>query len=265
MRFGAMNFPIRPVVDEIHALGSLGFDYLELAMDPPEAHYLLLMAQCDAIKAALARYRMGLICHLPTFIHTADLTASIREASQDELLQSLAAAKSLDAHKVVLHPSFVGGMGRNAPELAHRHANQTLAAAAREGHKLGCRICLENLFVRLTPFTKPDDFAAAFERWPDMRMTLDVGHAFIDGRGMDLIFEFIHRFADRIAHIHISDNCGQGDDHLAVGDGDIDFRALIHALKQIAYDDTMTLEVFTSDRNDLVRSRNFLQNLLALE
>jgi sugar phosphate isomerase/epimerase len=263
MRFGAMNYPIRSVVEEIHAIGSLEFDYLELAMDPPEAHYPLLMTQCDVIKAALERYNMGLICHLPTFIHTADLTRSIREASREELRHSLATAMDLGAHKVVLHPSFVGGMGRSAPDIARRHANETLAAIARDGQKLGCRICLENLFARLTLFTAPDDFDAAFQQWPHLQMTLDVGHAFIDGQGMDLILEFIRRFGDRIDHIHISDNYGQRDDHLPVGDGAIDFRSLVRALKQIDYDNTMTLEIFTSDRTDLVRSRQRLQTMIA--
>ena len=36
---------------------------------------------------------------------------------------------------------------------------------------------------------------------------------------------------------------------------------LIEALRQIPYDDTMTLEIFTPDRNDLVRSRNILQEM----
>lgn len=262
MRFGAMNFPIRPILDEIRAIGALGFDYLELAMDPPEAHYLLLLAQRDAIRRILDHYGMGLICHLPTFIHTADLTASIRDASREEVLNSLAAARDLGAHKVVLHPSFVGGMGRSAPELARRHAIEALDAAAREGEKLDCRICLENLFTRLTPFTTPDDFEAAFQRWPGLRMTLDVGHAFIDGRSMDLMFEFMRRFGDRIDHLHISDNGGRQDDHLAVGDGAIDFRALISGLKQLGYDETMTLEIFTPDRTDLVNSRHRLQEML---
>jgi sugar phosphate isomerase/epimerase len=263
MLFGAMNFPIRPVLDEIHAVGALGFDYLELAMDAPEAHYRRLDDQRDAIRAALERYHMTLICHLPTFIHTADLTASIREASREELLHSLATARRLGARKIVLHPSFVSGMGRNVPEIAHRHALQSLDAAARESQKLGCRLCLENLFSHLTPFTGPDDFAAAFERWPDLHMTLDVGHAFIDGRGMDLMLELIHRFGKRIHHVHISDNNGRRDDHLAVGAGGIDFRALIEALKTIDYDETMTLEIFTPDRADLVDSRAVLQHMIA--
>lgn len=265
MLFGAMNFPIRPVFDEIHAIGSLGLDYLELAMDNPEAHYIVLREQRDAIHQALDHYGMSLICHLPTFIHTADLTKSIREASLAELLNSLAVADELGARKVVLHPSFVGGMGRNVPELSRRYAIECLDAVARLAQKSDCRVCLENLFARLTPFTTPDAFEAIFERWPHLAMTLDVGHAFIDGRGMDLILEFLNRFGSRIDHIHISDNFGQRDEHLAVGDGAIDFKALVDALKQIDYDDTMTLEIFTADRTDLIRSRNALQNMLGTQ
>lgn len=36
MQFGAMNYPIRPVLEEIEVIGTLGFDYRELAMDAPE-------------------------------------------------------------------------------------------------------------------------------------------------------------------------------------------------------------------------------------
>jgi len=262
MLYGAMNFPIRPVLEEIHAIGSLGLDYLELAMDNPEAHYIVLRQQRDAIQQALDHYGMFLICHLPTFIHTADLTKSIREASLAELLNSLAVANELGARKVVLHPSFVGGMGRNVPELSRQYAIECLDTVARLEPKSDCRVCLENLFARLTPFNTPDDFEAVFERWPHLAMTLDVGHAFIDGRGMDRIFEFLQRFGNRIHHIHISDNFGQRDDHLAVGDGAINFKALIGALQQIHYDDTMTLEIFTADRTDLIRSRNALQKMM---
>jgi len=262
MLYGAMNFPIRPVLDEIHAIGSLGLDYLELAMDNPGAHYIVLREQRDAIHQTLDHYGMSLICHLPTFIHTADLTKSIREASLAELLNSITVANELGARKVVLHPSFVGGMGRNVPELSRRYALECLDAVVRMKQKNNCRVCLENLFARLTPFTTPDDFEAIYERWPHLAMTLDVGHAFIDGRGMDLIFEFLNRFGNRIDHIHISDNFGQRDDHLAVGDGAIDFKALIGALKQINYDETMTLEIFTADRTDLISSRDILQKMI---
>ncbi len=262
MHFGAMNFPIRPVLDEIHAIGALGFDYVELAMDPPEAHWERLRQQSHAIRKALDQHALGLVCHLPTFVHTADLTPSIRAASRDEVRRSLGLAAELGAPKVVLHPSFVGGLGRSVPEVVKRYTLESLDAAVRQADACGCRICLENLFDRLTPFSAIEDFAAAFQRWPQLEMTLDVGHAFLDGQGMERILAFIHAFGDRLGHVHISDNHGQRDDHLAVGGGAIDFTLLMKALQQMGYDGTMTLEIFTDDRTDLVRSRAALQTLI---
>ena len=34
MKYGAMNFPIKPFLKEIEEIGELGFDYVELTMDP---------------------------------------------------------------------------------------------------------------------------------------------------------------------------------------------------------------------------------------
>jgi len=35
MKYGAMNFPVKPVLEEIQKISDLGFDYVELALDPP--------------------------------------------------------------------------------------------------------------------------------------------------------------------------------------------------------------------------------------
>ena len=74
MQFGAMNFPVKPVLDEIDAFARLGFDYLELAMDPPMAHHSVLASTRAAIARALKANSLDLVCHLPTFLSTADLT-----------------------------------------------------------------------------------------------------------------------------------------------------------------------------------------------
>ncbi len=39
MRYGAMNFPVRPVLQELKEIAALGFDYVELDMDPPQSHH----------------------------------------------------------------------------------------------------------------------------------------------------------------------------------------------------------------------------------
>ena len=107
MLYGAMNFPVRPVLVELEVLSGLGFDYLELAMDPPQAHYRVIREKKVELLKALDRHTMRVVCHLPTFVSTADLTDRLRETSLVEVLDSLEIAAELKPLKVVLHPSTV--------------------------------------------------------------------------------------------------------------------------------------------------------------
>ena len=111
MQYGAMNFPVKPVLEELDKIAALGFDYMELSLDPPGAHYTTVREHKERLLESLKAYNMGLVCHMPTFVSTADLTESLRKASIDEILFSLETAADLKAMKVVLHPSSVNGMG----------------------------------------------------------------------------------------------------------------------------------------------------------
>jgi sugar phosphate isomerase/epimerase len=250
------------VIEEIETFGELGFDYLELAMDPPEAHHLQLRAARATIRKALDKYRMGLVCHLPTFIHTADLTPGIRRASQEELRASIAVAAHLGARRAVLHPSCIGGMGRHAPGLAAGYARQSLDAAVAWAARANIDLCLENLFPPLTPFGTLEDWDQVFARYPALGLTLDIGHAHIASGGMAGVLVLIARFESRLRHLHVSDNRGRHDDHLPIGDGRIDFAAVAEALHRVGYRGGITLEIFTDDRRDLLRSRERLAAIL---
>ena len=263
MHFGAMNYPIRPVLDEIEVFGAMGFDYLELAMDPPEAHHEILGAQSDAIRERLAVYDMGLVCHLPTFLSTADLTASIRRASRREIRDSIGMAARLGARRVVLHPSIMSGMGCHVPALFNGYARESLDEAVECAAQVRIDLCLENLFPQLTPFGAMEDWEGCFERHPQLGFTLDVGHAHIGPDGMAQVLDFIQRFHFRLRHLHVSDNRGRRDDHLPVGEGRIDYPAVAAALKRIDYQGDITLEIFSENRDDLIRSRSRLANLFA--
>ena len=63
---------------------------------------------------------------------------------------------------------------------------------------------------------------------------------------MNGIKDYIFTFKDNLEHIHMHDNHGEGDEHLPLGAGDINFERIVKWLKQINYDKTITFEVFTS-------------------
>lgn len=261
MRYGAMNFPVKATLEEIEVYAGLGFDYLELAMDPPKAHHTQIRSEMAAIRAALDRHEMGLVCHLPTFLSTADLTESLRNASTEELLASLALAAELGAEKAVLHPSYLNGLSPHVPELWQAYALESLTWVTEAAKACGVRLCLENLFPRISPFSTPEAFREVFDRFPDLWMTLDLGHAHIGEEGMARILGFIQAVPDRIHHLHVSDNRGKRDDHLPLGQGSIDFAAAADALQAAGYDGTITLEIFDPERNALVRAREYLNGL----
>lgn len=261
MQFGAMNFPVTPLLEEIDAFARLGFDYLELTMDPPMAHHRILSTMSADIVRALNANDMGLICHLPTFLTTADLTDRLRQASLAEMQDSLNIAAKLGAAKVVLHPSMASGMGAHVLQTVKTYAFDFLAGMVTAAGQLGITICLENMFPRNRLGVEPDDFEEIFTQFPALQLTLDTGHANIDDRRGRRLKGLVDRFGDRIGHLHVSDNSGRLDDHLAVGQGTVKFEGLVKRLKARGYDDTITLEVFDPDRRLLVESRERIKAL----
>ena len=263
MKYGAMNFPIRPVLKEIEVISGLGFDYLELTMDSPNAHYTMIQQQKEVILRALDRCRMGIICHLPTFVSTADLTDSLREASLNEVLKSLQVAAGLQPQKVVLHPSHIGGLSVFVMDKARQYALNSLETIVEKADQLGVCLCIENMFPRSNSLVDPGDFVEVFDRFPALKLALDTGHANIGGKGSKKILDFVEMFDDRIGHVHASDNFGKEDNHIPIGTGTIDFPKIIKALRRIGYNETLTLEVFSRDRDYLRISREKIAAMVA--
>ncbi len=261
MLYGAMNFPVSPLLTEIETFAQMGFDYLELAMDPPMAHYSTLSRNMDVIKQRLKDNGFGLLCHLPTFVLTADLTENIRHSSVDEMLRSLEVAAELGAKKVVLHPSIVFGMGPFVLDTVKSYFFEFLAEMVAAANWLKLTVCLENMMPRNLLGVEPADFEEIFEIHPSLQMTLDTGHANIGAPGGSRLLELVERFGNRLGHIHISDNLGRRDEHLAVGQGTVDFSTLITRLVELGYDDTITLEIFDQNRRMLTESREKIKRL----
>jgi len=221
----------------------------------------MLTSSRAAINRALKVNGLGLICHLPTFLTTADLTESLRRASVAEMHRSLDVAADMGAKKVVLHPSMAVGMGAFILDTVKGYAFDFLSEMVDAAHSLDVIICLENMFPRNRMGVEPDDFEEIFKAFPSLKLTLDTGHANIDDRRGRRLKGLVSRFGQRIGHLHFSDNKGKLDDHLAVGQGTVNFAELVRRLKGAGYDDTVTLEIFDENRRMLVVSRERIEAL----
>lgn len=88
---------------------------------------------------------------------------------------------------------------------------------------------------------------------------LDVAHASFPQSDPPL--SFIDRFYEKLAHVHLSDNLGQRDDHLPLGAGRVNYKTPVRELKKRNYSGTITLEIFCKDRDYLLMSKRKLEEL----
>jgi fructoselysine 3-epimerase len=77
---------------------------------------------------------------------------------------------------------------------------------------------------------------------PNLGVNLDLGHSKLAGESLT---EVIHRFNGRIWNVHIEDIQGLKHYHLIPGEGDLDFKEIIEALKDINYSRFLTVELYT--------------------
>jgi sugar phosphate isomerase/epimerase len=260
MKYGAMNFPIKPLLREIEEIGEMGFDYLELTMDPPEAIPQKILAQKRSIRELLHRYKLGIIGHLPTFVWTSDLYESLRKASLRENFDALEAGAELGIEKVVLHPGYITGLGKFLLDKAKKHGMESIEAILKKSIHLGMTVCIENMFPQAQFLSQPHEFQSIFESFPEIRLTLDIGHANLGG-GKNKSSELIQYYGYRISHVHANDNFGKEDNHLPIGAGIIDFEKILRELKETQYDETITLEVFSKDRDYLKISKEKIKKI----
>ena len=85
------------------------------------------------------------------------------------------------------------------------------------------------------------DFEKLFNYYPEnspVQMNIDTGHAHIHG----MLEPLAEDFASRWAYTHINDNFGLHDDHVAPGDGTLDFGLVARASKEAGYTGPLMME-----------------------
>lgn len=254
MQIGAMNNPMLDVVEEIETYARLGLDFIDLTLEPQAAYSGTL--PIDDVKTALDRTGLGIIGHTAFYLPIASPIPEIRECAIAELERDMLIFARLGAKKVNVHPFS------HAPLHETRWVRETnISAFSRllaHAQGLGLKFMLEN-----TPpiFNTPRDLSIVFSALPEMGFHLDVGHANLETEH-NLTVELASLFADRLEHVHFSDNNGGDLDlHLPLGVGKIDWKWVVHILKRVGYDGTITLEVFAEDREYLMISRDKLIKL----
>jgi sugar phosphate isomerase/epimerase len=138
---------------------------------------------------------------------------------------------------MVLHPGYDKWRYGSAQGIWLKHSLDSWREVVARAAEIGCVIAVENIFEE-----EPATLRALLEgiNSPYLRHCFDVGHWNLFGRvGMA---EWFAELGEFIAETHIHDNGGEGDDHAAMGDGNIDFELFFSLMKEYAPGACWTIE-----------------------
>ena len=94
-------------------------------------------------------------------------------------------------------------------------------------------------------------------------MTLDTGHARVDGMDAAEIAEFLDEHGERVSHVHVNDSRQAADEHVPTGSGNLDFETALAPLRE-GWTGTVSAEVFTFDFDYIELSKEKLDGYLSV-
>jgi sugar phosphate isomerase/epimerase len=175
-----------------------------------------------------------------------------------EAMREIRAARKLGIGLVNFHANLNGMFYGEKRKILLDNMVKSLREIVRYAEKRKVHVMLENVPLS-NGIHDLVEFKYIIDNVASLFVHLDIPHAFTSG-GMKSVIDYINTFRGKIIHIHWHDNHGTTDEHLPIGEGLIDHGKAVRALKDIDYDRTITLEVFTNS-NDAKSSTNRLRTI----
>jgi len=232
-----MNDPRLNPCDEARWAASNGFAFLDLTVEGPHAD--LDHLDVPELQTILNDTGLGLVGHTAWYLPFASPVARVRQAAVESVVDTFETFATLGAKWVNVHITSTPALFTHQDRL--RWNGESFAQLAERAAPYGLGVMVEH---------PPDadlrvlDIRRILKADARLGFHLDVGHAFVGG---DRLEGLLKSLKSRMVHVHLSDNRLRRDDHMPLGAGRIGWPRVIQLIQKTGYDDTITLEVFSTD------------------
>lgn len=250
MQIGFPTHPRKDVIDEIRWIGENGFAFAELFFEPDKNVPENL--DVKKIKEALEFYNLASMGHTAWNLPIGSEHKELRKTAVRIIESYLDVFAALNTPKVTVHANWPAGLFSEAEGI--KFQIESLAEIIEYADKLGIMIIYESLDTRRCNKENIQKILSSHDK---LGFHADIGHINIWGRKP---IDYMEYFKNRLEHIHMHDNDGQRDLHLPLGAGIINWHRLISRLKKI-YNGTITLEIFSQDKDYVLYSKRTLESI----
>jgi sugar phosphate isomerase/epimerase len=229
--------------------------HVELA---DEGLHALTKRRIKLLQEIAEGHNLDFVVHAPwAGVNIATPDPIVRRTVMKRLKNSIELSGQLGCRLWLFHPGSFAGLEHFYPGKTWKQNLESVRSLLDVARQEGVNIAIEN-----TPEPFPflmknaDDFHRFYEDLnDDIGMVLDVAHANVNNQ----IEAFLEQFSTKIVHMHVSDNNGDSDMHLGIGDGNIKWKNISKMIKAANYGNLIMIE----STQHVKESIKFLQELFS--
>lgn len=248
----SLLFPKDPIEKAIEISADLGFKCVELVHDMPHFPPHHDVERLKRLRELMDSHELEALIHACLWdLNPMSHYPVIRELTTAGTKRGIDACHLLGGKIVTTHP------GRCQFEEDKRHferAKDWFRDYVREcqdyAKERGVTLAVETIpFSAMYPRTT-EELVKLTEDFDGLEVTLDVGHSYLAARKDEEtdpeggIVRVIEKVKDRLVNVHLHDNRGTRDEHLAPGKGSIDLPRVVKALRDSNYSGPIILELW---------------------
>ena len=199
----------------VYGIREAGFDGWEVVADG--RYRLDVPGIREKVAEIVDTTDLGITVHAPYGdLNLATLNHPIWEESVRQVCTCITCAAEF-TDRVTIHPGYMSPVGKLVPEKTWALQKEALRIIGRVAVDHGVLACLENMIgIKEFLCQRPEELLGMTEGIEGIGITIDFGHANTVGR----VREFVPLLGSA-RHLHIHDNQGMSDEHLALGKGTI--------------------------------------------
>lgn len=228
----------RDIEWKVEALIQHGADSVEILMNG--AQWRDIDQTAVRLSRTLPAFGIGYSVHPPT--RNTNLTSGdggIRDAALEKYQQAIFFAGEIGAEYVVIHPGLICDVSVSKREAVDMAA-ASISSLREYAGKWKVKLAVENVGdCNTSIFTVRSFIDFVVSMGDNVGYLIDTGHAFINRWDIPGL---IRKAGNKLMAIHLHDNDGREDDHLAVGEGAIDWAPVFAAIKETTHNPHLVLE-----------------------
>ncbi len=229
------------IFEELKWAHSLGFEVFGLNLDRKE-NRKLSDKELRELRKLADSLKMKIIVRSPHHLNTAVKSKKLFE----EVRKNIRKAKLVGSDRLMIHPGHIlnklqlsfeesksyKGRERKSFGISEKEIEERFEQLINNLKKIvsfsNIKIALENNGELYQFGSNLDEYYEILKRVKGLKSSISTGHANISGNN---VYDYIKKCRSKIINLDIHDNKGKKDEHLPIGDGNIDFKKIFKILR----------------------------------